>query len=461
MQVTVTLAEGLKREYRVVVPASDLDAKVNERLVELKQRVQIRGFRPGKVPVAHLKRVYGRAAMAETIEAAIREANAKIVGELGHKVAAEPKVTLPTESSEVEGMIAGRSDLAYTVALEIVPKIELADFKDIKLERPVADVTDAQIEEAVRKIAEQNRPFAAKAEGAAAEKGDRVTVSFVGTIDGKPFEGGTGDDIPVNIGSGTFIPGFEDQLIGVKAGEARTVKSTFPKGYGNDKLAGKDAEFAVTAKSIEAPTEMTVDDAFAKSLGLESLDKLKEAVKDRLQRDYAAASRQKVKRALLDRLDEMHKFESPPSMVEEEFANVWKTIVADLEQQGRSFADEGTNEEAAKVEYRGIADRRVRLGLVLAEIGERNNIKVTEEEVSRAVVERARQFPGQEQQVWDLYRKNPNALASLRAPIYEEKVVDFLTELADVTEKKVSREELLKDDEADLAQGKTEAAPAG
>jgi trigger factor len=461
MQVTETLAEGLKREYRVVVPASDLDAKVNERLVELKQRVQIRGFRPGKVPVAHLKRVYGRAAMAETIEAAIREANAKIVGELGHKVAAEPKVTLPTESSEVEGMIAGRSDLAYTVALEIVPKIELADFKNIKLERPVADVTDAQIEEAVRNIAEQNRPFAAKAEGAAAEKGDRVTVSFVGTIDGKPFEGGTGNDIPVNIGSGTFIPGFEDQLIGVKAGEARTVKSTFPKGYGNDKLAGKDAEFAVTAKSIEAPTEMTVDDTFAKSLGLESLDKLREAVKDRLQRDNAAASRQKVKRALLDRLDEMHKFESPPSMVEEEFANVWKTIVADLEQQGRSFADEGTNEEAAKVEYRGIADRRVRLGLVLAEIGERNNIKVTEEEVSRAVVERARQFPGQEQQVWDLYRKNPNALASLRAPIYEEKVVDFLTELADVTEKKVSREELLKDDEADLAQGKTEAAPAG
>jgi trigger factor len=460
MQVTETLAEGLKREYRVVVPASDLDAKVNERLVELKQRVQIRGFRPGKVPVAHLKRVYGRAAMAETIEAAIREANAKIVGELGHKVAAEPKVTLPTESSEVEGMIAGRSDLAYTVALEIVPKIELADFKNIKLERPVAEVTDAQIEEAVRNIAEQNRPFAVKAEGAAAEKGDRVTVSFVGTIDGKPFEGGTSDDIPVNIGAGTFIPGFEDQLIGVKAGETRTVKSTFPKSYGNDKLAGKDAEFAVTVKSIEAPTEMTVDDAFAKSLGLESLDKLQEAVKDRLQRDYTAASRQKVKRALLDRLDEMHKFESPPSMVEEEFANVWKTIVADLEQQRRSFADEGTNEEAAKAEYRAIADRRVRLGLVLAEIGERNNIKVTDEEVSRAVVERARQFPGQEQQVWDLYRKNPNALASLRAPIYEEKVVDFLTELADVTEKKVSREELFKDDEADLAQGKTEAPPA-
>src|ERR1700674_1043136 len=460
MQVTETLVEGLKREYRVVVPASDLDAKVNERLVELKQRVQIRGFRPGKVPAAHLKRVYGRAAMAETIEAAIREANAKIVGDLGHKIASEPKVTLPSESSAVEGMIAGQSDLAYTVALEIVPKIELADFKNIKLERPVAGVADAEVEAAVRNIAAQNRPFAAKAEGAAAEKGDRLTVSFVGKIDGEPFEGGTAEDIPVNIGSGTFIPGFEDQLIGVKAGEPRTVKSTFPKSYANDKLAGKDAEFAVTVKSLEAPTELTVDDAFAKSLGLESLDKLKEAVQDRLQREHAAASRQKVKRALLDRLDDMHKFESPQSLAEEEFANVWKTIVADLKQQGRSFADEGTNEEAAKVEYRTIAERRVRLGLVLAEIGERNNIKVTDEEVSRAVVERARQFPGQEQQVWDLYRKNANALATLRAPIYEEKVVDFLTELADVTEKNVSREELFKDDEADVAPGKTEAPPA-
>jgi trigger factor len=287
-----------------------------------------------------------------------------------------------------------------------------------------------------------------------------VTVSFVGKIDGVPFEGGTSEDVPVNIGSGTFIPGFEDQLIGVKAGEARTVKATFPMGYGNDKLAGKEAEFAVTAKSIEAPTEVTLDEAFAKSLGLESLDKLREAVKDRLQREHAAASRQKIKRALLDRLDEMHKFESPPSLVEQEFANVWKTITSDLEQQGRSFVDEGTDEEAAKAEYRAIADRRVRLGLVLAEIGERNNIKVTEEEVSRAVVERARQFPGQEQQVWDLYRKNANALASLRAPIYEEKVVDFLTELADVTEKKVSREELFRDDEDDAAQGKTKAPPA-
>jgi trigger factor len=448
MQVTETLVEGLKREYRVVVPAADLDAKVNERLVELKQRVQIRGFRPGKVPVAHLKRVYGKAAMAETIEAAIREANAKIVGELGHKVAAEPKVTLPSEKSEVEGMIAGQTDLAYTVALEIVPKFELADFKNIKLERPMADVAEAEIEQAVRSIVEQNRPFAEKAGDAAAEKGDRLTVSFIGKIDGEAFEGGTAEDVPVTLGSGTFIPGFEDQLIGVKAGETRTVKSTFPKSYGNDKLAGKDAEFAVTVKSVEAPTEVTVDDAFAKSLGLESLDKLKEAVKDRLQREHAAASRQKVKRALLDRLDEMHKFESPPSLVEEEFANVWKTVVADLEQQGSSFAAEGTTEEAAKAEYRGIAERRVRLGLVLAEIGERNNIKVTEDEVSRAVVERARQFPGQEQQVWDLYRKNPNALASLRAPIYEEKVVDFLTELADVTEKPVSREELFKDDDA-------------
>jgi trigger factor len=446
-QVTETLTEGLKHEFRVVVPAADLDAKVNERLSELKDRVQIRGFRPGKVPVAHLKRLYGRSTMAETIEAAIRDANAKIVSDNGFRLASEPKVTMPSEQSELEGLIAGQSDLAYTVAIEVVPKIELADFKGIKLERPVAEVTDQQVDEAVKRIADENRPFTPKAEGAKAEKEDRVTVAFTGRIDGEPFEGGSGDDVIVNIGSGTFIPGFEDQLIGITVGETRTVKATFPENYMSEKLAGREAEFETTAKAIESPSAVTVDDEFAKSLGLESLAKLKDAVRERQQREHGAASRQRVKRTLLDRLDELHRFDSPPSLVEEEFNNVWSTIVSDLKTQGRSFADEGTDEEKAKEEYRGIAERRVRLGLVIAEIGERNNIKVTDEEVSRAMVEKARQFPGQEQQVWDYYRKNPNALASLRAPIYEEKVVDFLLELADVTEKKVSREELFREEE--------------
>jgi trigger factor len=276
-------------------------------------------------------------------------------------------------------------------------------------------------------------------------------VSFVGRIDGVPFEGGTAEDIATVIGSRTLLPSFEDQLIGMAAGDNRTFKVTFPDNYPSENLKGKEAEFDVTAKAVEAPGTVTVDEEFAKSLGLESLDKLKQAVKERLGQEHAAVTRRRLKRALLDQLDERHKFDLPPSMVEEEFNNVWKTITDDLQAQGRSFSDEGTSEDDAKAEYRKIAERRVRLGLVLSEIGERNQIKVTEEEVTRAVVERARQFPGQEQQVWELYRKNPQALASLRAPLFEEKVVDFLVELAKVTERTVPREELYKEDEGEAA----------
>jgi trigger factor len=442
MQVTETSAAGLKREYRVVVPASDLAAKVNEKLDDLKGRVQLRGFRPGKVPVAHLKRIYGKAAMAEVIEAAVREANSKIVTDNGYKLATEPKV-VPDDG--VEGVIDGKADLAYKVEIEIVPPIALADFKTIKLERLTADVADAEIDEALQKIAEQNRPFAAKSEGA--EKGDRVTISFQGTMDGTPFEGGSGDGAAVLLGSGQFIPGFEDNLIGIKAGENRTFDIKFPDTYGSPTLAGKDATFAVTASAVEAPGAVTLDDDFAKTLGLESLAKLRDAVRDRLTREHAAASRQKLKRALLDQLDERHKFEPPPSLVEQEFESVWNAIESDLKAQNRTFADEGTTEEKARAEYRGIAERRVRLGLVIAEIGEKNNIKVTDEQLTAAVVERARQLPGQEQQVWEYYRHNPSALAALRAPLFEEKVVDFLLELAEISDKPVSREELFKEDE--------------
>ena len=447
MEITETLSDGLKREFQIQVPAADLEARLTERLGELKDRVQLRGFRPGKVPMAHLRKIYGKAVMAETIEALIRELNAKVVTDHGLKLAMEPKVTIPNEETEVEKVIGGQSDLAYTLAVEVLPKIELADFKGIKLERPVAEVTDVQVSEALDRIAEQNRPFTARGEGGKVEKGDRVVIDFTGTLEGVPFEGGTGGDVGVNVGSGTFIPGFEDQLIGMAAGETRQVKVTFPSNYMNAQLAGKDAEFNVTAKTVEAPAEVTVDDAFAKQLGLESLDKLKEAVKARVQQEHAGLSRQKVKRQLLDKLDEMHKFALPPTLAEEEFKNVWNAVDSDLKGQGRSFEDEGTTEEKAREEYRGIAERRVRLGLVLAEIGERNKIAVTDEEITRAIVERARQVPGREQEVWEFYQKNPGALASIRAPIFEEKVVDFLLELATVSEKQVSREELLKDDE--------------
>jgi trigger factor len=447
MEVTETLSDGLKREFQVQVPAADLEARVTERLGELKDRVNLRGFRPGKVPVTHLRRIYGKAVMAETIEAVIRELNAQIVSERGLKLAMEPKVTIPNEASAVEKVIGGQSDLAYTLALEILPKIELADFKGIKLERQVAEVTEAQVNDALGKIAEQNRPFAVKAEGAKVEKGDRIVIDFAGRIDGAPFEGGTGGDVGVNVGAGTFLPGFEDQLVGMTVGETRVVKVTFPDNYLNTQLAGKNAEFDVTAKSLEAPGQVTLDDAFAKSLGLESLDKLKEAVKGRLQQEHAALSRQKLKRQLLDTLDEMHKFALPPTLAEDEFKNVWTTVENDLKAQGRTFADEGTTEEKAREEYRGIAERRVRLGLVLAEIGEKNKITVTEEEITRTIVERARQVPGREQEVWEYYRKTPAAVAAIRAPIFEEKVVDFLIELATVTERQVSREDLLKDEE--------------
>jgi trigger factor len=448
MQVTETATDGLKREFRVIVPATDLEAKVAERLDDLKGRVQLRGFRPGKVPVSHLRRVYGKAAMAEVIEAAVREANSQIVTDRGFKLATEPKVTLPTEEGAVENIIGGKADLAYTVEIEIVPPITLADFKTLKLERLVSKVTDAEVDEALQRIAEQNRPFAAKSEGA--EKGDRVVIKFQGKIGGEPFDGGSGDDTPVLIGSGSFIPGFEDQLLGIKTGESKTFDIKFPENY-HAPLAGKDATFEVTAKSVEAPGTVTVDEDFAKQLGLESLAKLKDAVRDRIQKEHTAASRQKLKRSLLDQLDEKHKFDPPPSLVEEEFKNVWSTIENDLKAQGRSFEDEGTTEEKARAEYRAIAERRVRLGLVIAEIGDKNNIKVTDEQMSAALVERARQLPGREQEVWDYYRNNPAALASLRAPIFEEKVVDFLVELADVTEKHVSREELFKEDEAEAA----------
>ena len=451
MQVQETLTEGLKREFRVVVAASELDAKVDQRLIELKGRVQIRGFRPGKVPVAHLKRVYGKSVLAETIDATVQEANANIVEEhvskKGERVATEPKVTLPTEEGEVKALIEGRADLTYTLAFEILPKIQLADVRGIKLEKPTAAVGEAEVDEALELLAKQNRPFAPKGEGAKAAEGDRVVVSFVGTIDGKPFDGGTADDITVEIGSKAFVPGFEEQLIGIGEGETRTVNVTFPPNYMNEALAGKAAVFEVTAKAVHSPGTVALDDEFAKTIGMESLARLRDALKDRLQREHATLTRRKVKRALLDALDKTHKFEVPPSLIEQEFNAVWSTVMTDLQSQNRTLADEGTTEEAAKAEYRGVAERRVRLGLVLAEIGDRNGIKVTDEETNRAAAEQARRFAGQEQQVWDYYRKNPQALAALRAPIFEEKVVDYLLELADVTERQVSREELFKEDE--------------
>jgi trigger factor len=449
MQVTETVADGLKHEFQISVPAADLDAKAGARLVDLKDKVRLNGFRPGKVPVSHLKKVYGRSVMAETVEQTIRDTNSQIFTERGFRLATEPKVTMPTEEKAVEDILAGKSDLTYTVSIEVVPAIQLADFKSFTVEKPVVEVSEADVDDAIKRVSEQNRSYAAKGEGAKAETGDQVTISFKGSINGTPFDGGTGENIQVVIGAGQFIPGFEEQLLGIASGETRNLKVSFPKNYASEKLAGQPAEFETTATSIDAPQETTIDDEFAKNLGLESLDKLKEAARERLKAEFAGATRQRVKRMLLDRLDESHRFEAPPSLVDEEFKLMWNSIKAEMESSGKTFADEDTTEQAAEEEYRKIADRRVRLGLVLSEIGEKNKITVTDDEVGRAVIERARQMPGREKEVWDYYRSNANALAQLRAPIYEDKVVDFILELANVTEKKVTREELFKDDETE------------
>src|SRR6266480_2501763 len=389
MQVTETLAEGLKHEFQISVPASDLDAKADARLVDLKDKVRLNGFRPGKVPVSHLKKVYGRSVMAETIDQTIRDTNSQIFTERGFRLATEPKITMPTEQKEVENILTGKSDLNYTVSIEVVPAIALADFKSFTVEKPIVEVADADVDEAIKRIADQNRTYAAKAEGAKAEgakaegakaegakaegakaeTGDRVTISFKGTIDGTPFDGGTGENIQVVIGAGQFIPGFEEQLLGIGTGETRNLKVSFPKNYASEKLAGQPAEFETTATSTEAPQDTAINDEFAKTLGLESLDKLKQAARERLVAEFAGATRQRVKRMLLDRLDESHRFEAPPSLVEEEFNLMWKSIKAEMESSGKTFADEDTTEEAAKEEYHTIADRRVRLGLVLSESG--------------------------------------------------------------------------------------------
>jgi trigger factor len=450
MQVTATLSEGLKREFRVVVPVTDLAARADARLDDLKGRVNINGFRPGKVPMHHLKKLYGKAVLAETIEQLVGETNQKIVEDNGFKLAMEPAVKLPEAEEDAKAVFDGKADLDYTVAFEVLPTIQLADFKGIKVEKPVVEPSEADVDAMLETMAKQNRPFEPKTKGKAAA-GDRLTISFVGTIDGEAFEGGTAEDIQLELGSNSFIPGFEDQLVGVKGGDEKVVKVRFPANYMAEKLAGKDAEFAVTVKSIEKPGERAIDEEFAKMVGFEDLAKLKAAVTDRLKGEYAGASRRKVKRSLLDALDEKHAFDLPQTLVDQEFESVWRQVTQDLESRGKTFADEDSTEDKSREEYRKIAERRVRLGLVLAEIGDKAQIKVSDEEVTRAVVERARQFPGQEQQVWDYYRKTPQALASLRAPIFEEKVVDYILELADVTEKAVSKDDLFKDNEEEEA----------
>jgi trigger factor len=455
MQVTETLSQGLKREFKVVLPATELEERLNSELSTLKDRVQIKGFRPGKVPVGHLRRVYGRSVMADVLQNAINEANRKIVEDNNLKLAHEPQIQFPESQEEVEKAMEAKGDLAFTVALEVLPVFDLADLSDVKVTKPVAEVTDAEITESLERMAKQNRSFETK-EGAAVD-GDRVVVNFVGRIDGAEFEGGKGEDIRVELGSNTFIPGFEGQLVGLKAGDTKLVKVTFPVNYMADQLAGKDAEFDVTVQEVEAPGELKIDDEMAKGFGMESLDKLKDAIRDAIKRDFDAQSRRKVKKDLLDSLDAKYSFELPPTLVEQEFTAVWSQVVGDMKSNNRTFEDEETTEDEAKAEYRKIAERRVRLGLVLAQIGEKSDIKISDDEVTQALIERVRQYPGQERQVWEFYQKNPQALAEIRAPLFEEKVVDQILSQVKVDEETVSKDALFRDeDEGEEKAGKGE-----
>jgi len=449
MQVTQTLAEGLKREFKVVVPAGDIATRAEAQLMDMKDKVRINGFRPGKVPVAHLRRLYGRSVVADVVNSVVGEANKKIVEDNSLKLAMEPKLDFGADDANVTAVLEGKSDLAYSVAVEVLPTFEVGDVSGIVLEKPVADVEESEVQSRLEDLARRNLKYSDKEAGAEAAKGDRVVIDFVGKIGGEPFEGGSGTDISVDLGSASFIPGFEDQLVGVKAGDQKVIAVQFPANYTAANLAGKNATFDVTVKSIQVPGELTLDDELGKSVGFESLEELKKAISDVVEREYASASQRKVKRQLLDALDEKFSFDLPPTLLEQEFANVWRQVENEMKNSGKTFEDEKTTEEAARADYLKIAARRVRLGLVLAEIGEQNKIVVTDEEAGRALMARARQFPGQERQIWEMYQKNPQAIAELRAPIFEDKVVSHLIDLAKVTEKKVSKEELFKDDEED------------
>lgn len=460
MQVTQTLADGLKREFKVVVPAADIASRADAQLEDMKGKVRVNGFRPGKVPVAHLRRLYGRSVTADVVNNFVGEANRKIVDENQIKLAMEPKLDFGADDEGVTQVLDGKADLAWTVAVEVLPTFEVGDINGIKIVKPVAEVADEEVQSRLEDLARRNVTYADKKAKSKAENLDRVIVDFVGKIDGVEFEGGKGEDISVDLGSKTFIPGFEDQLIGVIAGQEKTIEVKFPSNYASDLLAGKDATFDVKVKAVQAPGELVIDDELAKSIGLESLDKLKEVIKTSIEGEYNAASRSKVKRQLLDALDAKYSFDLPPTLFQQEFDNVWLQVEREMQQTGRTFEEENTTEEAAKEDYRKIAARRVRLGLVLAEIGESNKIQVTDEEATRAVIERARQFPGQERQIWEFYTKNPQAIAELRAPIFEDKVVDYILSLADVTENKVSKEELFKEDDEQAAPAAAEDKPA-
>lgn len=442
MQLTETQAEGLSRTFSVVVPAADLEQQLAAKIEEVRPRVRINGFRPGKVPASHIRKIYGPGMMQDLINEAVQKSTQESLDQAKVRPASEPKLDLKSDIAQVQ---AGKADLSFDLSFEIMPDFEPVDPGKIAVTRPVAEVTDAQVDDALAGIVKANRTFEDK-DGPAAE-GDSVTIDFVGKLDGEPFQGGSAEGANVTIGANQFIPGFEDALVGLSAGDEKTFDVTFPEGYPVETLAGKLVTFETKVSGVRAPKDSEADDAFASQMGFETLQALKDALRQRIADDHAAQSRAKAKRALFDKLDEAHDFPLPPRMLEAEFEQIWRQIEEDKAADRLDPEDKDKSDEQLRAEYRKIAERRVRLGLLLAEIGRRNNVEVSDQEVSRRLAQHVRNFPGQEQRMFELYQRNPQLMASIRAPIYEEKVVDFVLELANVTNQPVSREELFAEDE--------------
>ena len=449
MNIKEVSAEGLAREVQITVAAADLAGKLESKIDSIKDQVQLKGFRPGKVPVAHIRKTYGEQLMGEIIQETVNESSQQMLTDRDERPAMQPEIKLVGETEEI---INGSADLVYYVTYEVIPPVTLADFSKLKLEKPVVDVDDARVDEALERLASSRKEFVARAKTAKAKDGDRVKIDFIGRIDGEAFEGGAGEGFDLELGSGQFIPGFEEQLVGTKAGDKKDVEVSFPEEYGASELAGKAAVFECTVHEVNEPKDAEINEDFATSLGMESLEKLKDAMREQIGRDYEQMSRGHMKKDLLDQLSDGHDFDLPPSMVEMEFNQIWHQFEHELENNQQKLEDLDESEEDLRAEYRGIAERRVRTGLVLAEVGNNNEIQVTQEELNQGLMQRVQQFPGQEQQVFEYFQQNPEAMAQIRAPIFEEKVVDFICELAKVSDKKVSLEELMMEPGAEEAE---------
>lgn len=455
MEVRQISGEGLSRVYGVKVEASELGEKLEAKIAEIAPRLNLRGFRPGKVPAAHVRRIYGKALMGEVVEQTIDETSKQVLQDNNLRIAAQPDLTPKSNMDEV---IAGHEDLAYDLNVEVMPDFEPIDVATLKLARPVYEPTEAEVREALDDLAKQSRTYEPRAgKSAKAKDGDQVVIDFVGRIDGKAFEGGTAEGAELVLGSGQFIPGFEAQLEGAAPGDDVTVKVSFPADYSVERLKGRDAEFEVKVKEVRAPVEAKADDALAERLGMGDLEALTNALRTNLESQYAQTSRYKLKRALLDRLDADHDFPLPPRMVDAEFESIWGQVEADRERGELGPEDLDKSEDELKGEYRRIAERRVRLGLVLAEVGRRNNIVVTDPELTEAMRQEALKYGPQAQQIFDLMRQNVNAQAQMRAPIFEEKVVDHILSVATVTDKKVTKDALMAEDELPEGYGEAKA----